>query len=195
MDIANDKAVLRKQMRAIRKAIEPERRAKLEAELETRLLSLSAMRHVKCIAAYCPAGSETRFVTHLDKLFELEQGPTVAFPIVQSQTSMSFYRFEINDDRAILANPTQPVPDIDASRLIEPSQIDLMLVPGIAFNERGHRLGQGGGYYDRYLPLMRGDCMLIGVAFDEQIVDAIPRDANDMSVNYIITPTRLITAY
>ena len=194
MDIANDKVILRKQMRSIRKAISSEERAKLEAELETRLLSLPAIRHVKCIAAYCPAGSETRFVTNLDHLFELEQGPTVAFPIVQSQTDMSFYRFEIDDDRSMLAQPTKIVRDIDADKLIKPSQIDVMFIPGIAFDEHGRRLGQGGGYYDRYLPRVREDCMLIGIAFDEQIVDAVPSDANDASVDYIITPSRLITA-
>lgn len=194
MDIANDKVALRKQMRDIRKAISPEKRAEYEAELESRLLSLSAMRRVKCIAAYCPAGSETRFVTSLDHLFQLAQGPTIAFPIVQSQTSMSFYRFEIDDDRTPLASPTRIVSNIEADRLIEPSQIDVMLIPGIAFDERGYRLGQGGGYYDRYLPLVREDCMLIGVAFDEQIVDAVPKDANDVPVDYVITPTHLITA-
>ena len=194
MDTSKDKARLREQMRTLRKAIAPDKRSTDEAALENRLFSLPALKRVKCIAVYSPIGSELRFASSLDRLFQLEQGPTIAFPIVRSEASMSFYRFEANDDRSILAQPTKRVVDIDSSRHIEPTQIDVMLIPGIAFDEKGHRLGQGGGYYDRYLPYVRKDCMLIGVAFDEQIIDSVPVNSTDMPVNYVITPTRLISA-
>jgi 5-formyltetrahydrofolate cyclo-ligase len=68
-----------------------------------------------------------------------------------------------------------------------PSAVQV-LVPGVAFTRDGHRLGQGGGFYDRSLPRLRASgCTLIGVAFREQIVDEIPVDAHDQMVGQVVT--------
>jgi 5-formyltetrahydrofolate cyclo-ligase len=72
--------------------------------------------------------------------------------------------------------------------------VDLALVPGVAFDEQGCRLGYGGGYYDRLLPLLRPDAVRVAGAFDEQIVEAVPAAAHDLHVDVIVTPTRLIVA-
>jgi 5-formyltetrahydrofolate cyclo-ligase len=69
-------------------------------------------------------------------------------------------------------------------------QLDLILVPGVAFDLRGRRLGRGKGYYDRLLAAMRGQTC--GVAFDEQIVLQVPVEPHDSVVNWILTPTRWI---
>jgi len=74
--------------------------------------------------------------------------------------------------------------------VISGNRLDLILVPGIAFDLRGRRLGRGKGYYDRWLPALRGKTC--GVAFDEQIVDDIPLEPHDVVVNCILTPTRWI---
>jgi 5-formyltetrahydrofolate cyclo-ligase len=71
-------------------------------------------------------------------------------------------------------------------------QIDAVLVPGVAFDESGARLGYGGGYFDRLLPLLRDDCARIGVAFDEQILEEIPAEEHDAFVDVVVTPTRVI---
>ena len=194
MDISTDKAQLRNIMREKRKAIAPESRCAYETALESRLFSLPALRRVKCIATYNPVGSEAHYAMRLDTLFQLEQGPTIAFPIVRSATSMDFFRFETDDDRSMLAYPKELIENFDIDRQIKPEQIDLMLIPGLAFDEQGRRLGQGGGYYDRYLPYVREDCMLIGIAFDEQVVESVPCDSADVRMNYVVTPTRLISA-
>ena len=69
-------------------------------------------------------------------------------------------------------------------------RVDLILVPGLAFDLRGHRLGRGKGYYDQ---LMRGlDGTTCGVAFDQQIVAEIPVEPHDVRVNCVLTPTRWI---
>jgi 5-formyltetrahydrofolate cyclo-ligase len=68
------------------------------------------------------------------------------------------------------------------------NQLDFVLVPGVAFDPHGHRLGRGRGYYDRILAAVRGQTC--GVAFDEQIVDEIPVEPHDVTVNCILTPSR-----
>jgi 5-formyltetrahydrofolate cyclo-ligase len=70
--------------------------------------------------------------------------------------------------------------------------VDAVILPAVAFDEHGMRLGYGGGYYDRLLPLLRGDCARIGVVFDEQILSEIPAEEHDARVDVIITPARLI---
>ena len=84
--------------------------------------------------------------------------------------------------------------DMDSSRYVEPKRIDIMLVPGLAFDKHGNRLGQGGGFYDRYLPYVRQDCLTLGIALDEQVIESVPHGTNDQRVDYIVTPTRVISA-
>jgi 5-formyltetrahydrofolate cyclo-ligase len=70
--------------------------------------------------------------------------------------------------------------------------LDLILVPGVAFDAMGHRLGRGKGYYDRLLATWPG--VTCGVAYDEQIVDEVPVEAHDVKLDCILTPTRIIRA-
>jgi 5-formyltetrahydrofolate cyclo-ligase len=85
----------------------------------------------------------------------------------------------------------EPRPDCPA---IDPADVDFVLIPGVAFDAAGRRLGYGGGYYDRLLPLMRPDVAEVGAAFDEQIVAAVPVAAHDRRVGTVVTPTRTIVA-
>ena len=68
--------------------------------------------------------------------------------------------------------------------------LELVLVPGVAFDARGHRLGRGKGFYDRLLQNFTGK--KIGVAFDEQIVDAVPAGKDDVKMDIILTPDRCV---
>lgn len=194
MNTAEEKAAQRESMRAKRGSIAADVRKNYEAALEDRLLNLPALKHAKCIAVYYPTGSEARFVSNREKLFLFDQRPTIAFPLVRSETNMSFFSFDMSDDWSILETPREIVTNLDPARHVPPENIDLMLVPGIAFDRHGNRLGQGGGFYDRFLPYLSADSMTIGIAFDEQVVDEVPHEATDCRVDYIVTPTRVITA-
>lgn len=81
----------------------------------------------------------------------------------------------------------EPIHDCHEAPL---NRLDLILVPGVAFDLHGHRLGRGKGYYDRLLPAANGTTC--GVAFDEQIVEELPVESHDSDVNCILTPTRWI---
>lgn len=73
---------------------------------------------------------------------------------------------------------------------IPAAELDLILVPGVAFDRRGHRLGRGKGFYDRLL--QRADGVKCGVAFAEQMAEAVPAEAHDVRMNFVVTPTRWI---
>lgn len=72
----------------------------------------------------------------------------------------------------------------------ELTHIDVALIPGIAFDERGHRIGFGGGYFDRLLKKMR--CTTIGLAYEFQIIDKVPTHRYDVPVDFIVTEKRII---
>ena len=70
---------------------------------------------------------------------------------------------------------------------VKPDWPDVIIVPGIAFTRTGQRLGQGGGWYDRFLPGRRADAVTIGIGFAPQIVDTVPTAAHDVELDCIVT--------
>jgi len=77
-------------------------------------------------------------------------------------------------------------------RLISPSILDLVIVPGIAFTQQGHRLGRGGGYYDRFLYKLERHTYSVALAFEMQMIEKIPLEETDIPVDCIITEKRII---
>ena len=69
----------------------------------------------------------------------------------------------------------------------DPEVPDLIVVPGLAFTAAGHRLGQGGGWYDRFLPNINGRAKTVGVCFSEQVVEVLPQESHDVVVHQVIS--------
>ena len=90
-----------------------------------------------------------------------------------------------------IAHPTRAfaAADIDSARfpIVPVEALDMIVVPLVAFDLSGARLGYGGGCYDRYLPTLRPDCQIIGIAFDEQRIDHVPTNAHDLPLPNIIS--------
>ena len=78
-------------------------------------------------------------------------------------------------------------------RLFPPEDIDLIIIPGVAFDLSGNRIGRGFGYYDNFLRKVRSSAKIVALAFEMQIVKKIPNDKNDIPVHKIITENRIIT--
>lgn len=75
----------------------------------------------------------------------------------------------------------------DADRRVDPNKFDVILVPAVGFDHHGNRLGQGKGFYDRFLNHVRSDVVKIGLAFDCQVVESLPLDEHDVPVDMVIT--------
>ena len=73
-----------------------------------------------------------------------------------------------------------------------PGNWDLILVPGMAFDRRGGRLGRGRGYYDRFLSIHR-DILRVGICFDEQLVSSVPSEDHDIRMHALITPSAILS--
>ncbi|EDY19978.1 5-formyltetrahydrofolate cyclo-ligase [Chthoniobacter flavus Ellin428] len=78
------------------------------------------------------------------------------------------------------------------ARVVSPEEIGVIFVPGLAFTKNGHRLGRGGGYYDRYLSSLPASTMKIGICFALQIVDTLPLESHDQELNAVVTEDGLI---
>ncbi|MHC2069563.1 5-formyltetrahydrofolate cyclo-ligase [Bremerella sp. T1] len=77
-------------------------------------------------------------------------------------------------------------------RVVDPQTLDCLVMPGVAFDENGNRIGYGKGYFDRLLADVRPDCRKIGLAFDCQIYPNVPAESHDIPVDLLVTETRTI---
>ena len=80
-------------------------------------------------------------------------------------------------------------------RKVLPTEVDLVLVPGVAFDRSMNRLGYGGGYYDRFFPRTRETCVKAALAFELQLIDKIPVDPYDTVMDYLITERKVYTGF
>lgn len=83
-----------------------------------------------------------------------------------------------------------PEPDPVSSEKVRPEEIDIVLVPLLAFDPKGYRVGYGGGYYDRFLPQTRPDCIKMGLSLFEEVDEIQDVDEYDIPLDACITPTR-----
>jgi 5-formyltetrahydrofolate cyclo-ligase len=120
----------------------------------------------------------------------LAAGKTVALPRFQAATKEYVACRILDASRDIVSGHFGIREPADHCVEIPREVLEWVLVPGVAFDERGHRLGRGKGYYDRLLAPVRGTTC--GVAFNEQLVPEIPVEPHDVMVSCVLTPTRWI---
>ena len=196
-----DKAELRRAMIARRDALDLDVRAAKSAVICARLVELldrsdAAAPHT--VAVYAAMGSEVdpaAFAAAAAK-----RGWRVAYPCMFSATDaaacgqrMCMRAVAAGDASAapFIAHPTRAfaATNIDSSRfpIVPAEALDMVVVPLVAFDRTGARLGYGGGCYDRYLPTVAPECLIVGIAFDEQRVDRVPTDAHDLPLSHIVS--------
>lgn len=196
-----DKAELRRAVIARRDALDLDLRAAKSAVICARLVELldrldAAAPHT--VAIYAAMGSEVdpaAFAAAAAK-----RGWRVAYPCMLSAIDAAAcgqrmcMRAVAADDASaapFIAHPARAfaATDIDSDRfpIVPAEALDMIVVPLVAFDQTGARLGYGGGCYDRYLPMLSPVCQIVGIAFDEQCVDHVPTDAHDLPLPHIIS--------
>lgn len=179
MSISGEKDALRAQLRARLSQSDPAENAACDVRITLQVLSLPAFQAAERIFAYCSVVPEVD--THAILAQARRRGKTVALPVTQPDGQMRFARF---DGALVPGRFGIPEPPRSARTLL-PQPGDLMLVPALAYDRAGRRLGRGGGYYDRFLA--RVDCCTVGLIRAAFLLDALPAEWNDVPVSAVIT--------
>ena len=157
-----------------------------------------AARDVPTVAVFASMRSEVDTRPFVEAAYA--RGWSVCFPCMVRDapgepSRMQFYR--VSHDRleaartAFLDAPMRCLAcvalEVAGYADVAPDELDAVLVPLVAFDDAGNRLGYGGGNYDRLLPLLRDDAVILGIAFDEQRVDEVPCEPHDRQLARVVS--------
>lgn len=151
-----------------------------------KLLSMDCIQQASTIMLYLDFNNEVKTDQLITKLISLRK--TVTSPVT-IKDERKLIPYEIINLKEGINIGTYGIrePNKDISNEIDVKNIDVLIVPAVAYDKNCYRLGYGGGYYDRFIERLRDDAITIGIAFDLQLFDSIPKEEHDAQLNYIIT--------
>jgi len=187
-DLAEIKRRARLAAKARRRSLSEANRERAGLVIADRLLDVVELRRTSVVSGYLPIRSEVDVRPILQRL--RDQGHITVLPCVVESNAPLVFRQWIEGD-TLVAEPFGTLAPDPAAREREP---DLLLVPLLAFDPRGVRLGYGGGFFDRTLEALRKrkSVVAIGVAFGVQEVGEVPADESDQPLDLIVTERRVI---
>ncbi len=181
------KKVLRQQILDVRFRLSPEDRRAKSREIEKRLFSIAEFQSARTVLFYASFRSEVE--THDMVRRALADRKKVVLPRVKGK---ELELFQIKDFDRDVKPGKWDIPEPYGGKQTEPEQVQFIVVPGAAFDQRGNRLGYGAGFYDKLLKAYQG--ATAALAFEFQIVPNVPADPHDVPVQKIVTEKRVIEA-
>ncbi len=192
MSIAEKKDSLRKDVLQKRSRLPFEEIFKISSIIQKRFLGLSELKSARRVALYASFKNEVL----TDAIFEyaLAHGKEVFFPrVVRGKRGLMFLRVRGKKDFTQGSYKIHEPAHDGGLDMAATSLFDgIIIVPGVAFDRNGNRLGYGKGYYDKALDGINKVYLVAALAFDFQIVDRIPAEAHDIKMDKIITESRVI---
>ncbi|QDT66555.1 5-formyltetrahydrofolate cyclo-ligase [Calycomorphotria hydatis] len=189
---------LSQQKAELRKQVLTRRKAQIDSVATSNLIwrkiyGLNEYAEAERILFYVSARSEVRSTTAIEQA--LQAGKEVFVPWCREDGQLAL--FHLQDMGELVAGSygiLEPSADLKANpqRQGAPEALDVVIVPGIAFDTTGGRLGHGKGYYDKLLANVSADCLLIAPAYECQIVDRVPTEPHDVAVDLVVTEKRVI---
>ncbi|MBI4342232.1 MAG: 5-formyltetrahydrofolate cyclo-ligase [Candidatus Omnitrophica bacterium] len=172
-------------VRRLKQQKEDERRRRSEA-IWRKVARLTAFRRARTVCCYVALPYEVQTWRMIEAM--LSRGKRVVVPVTQPRTKR-LWLSEVRDPDAELLPAACGVwePVASAFRPVPTQELDLVLVPGLAFDRRGHRLGHGHGYFDRFLARLPRSIPTVGLAFRCQLFDCLPTAAHDHAVHAVLT--------
>lgn len=184
-DIVSVKQKLREKMMAVRSGLSPGERQKGAKSLSETGLGFLASKAGSAVSAFAAIGEEINPLPLLKHLHA--NGHQLGLPVVVARDQPLVFRQWKPGDPLVKAGFGLRVPDASAEEILP----DILLVPLLAFDARGYRLGYGGGYFDRTLAMLRASrpVLAVGLAFDIQEVDEVPHADYDERLDWVLTPS------
>ncbi|AVX21363.1 MAG: 5-formyltetrahydrofolate cyclo-ligase [Bacillota bacterium] len=184
------KKELRRQVLAARQNLTPEEVGEKSRQIIAALLDLPEIKAAETVMAYMDFRQEVETGPLLQELLRL--GKRVVLPVTDVENKVLLL-YQIQD----LERDIEPgvwgirQPKTILPRLV-PTELDVVIVPGVAFDYRGYRLGYGGGFYDRFLPQTRPDCRWLAPIFELQLVPDVHPEAHDCRMHRLVTEERTL---
>lgn len=174
------KAALRAATLAARRSLRTGERAAASKSIVERLMGLPELRAAKVVLLYAALAEEADIGAAVAPLREREV--RTVFPRVRGEQLELVAASDLRTLQLGYRGIREPI-----GPAIDPSVVDAVLAPGVAFDPHGGRLGQGGGHYDRLLPTLPTTAVRIGVCFACQVVPDVPCDPHDLPVDLVVT--------
>ncbi len=188
--VAERKSLLRKDLLAARSLLTEQERNTSGAALRDLLLDLPEVGMAGTIAAYLSVGTEPQTTALVFALWK--RGNYVLLPVLRDDYDLDWASYEGPDSVAPgpygLLQPTEPVRGVTAI-----ASADFVIVPALAVARDGHRLGRGGGCYDRALARVGQPVLTVALVYDTELLDSVPVGPHDQPVRAVAQPTRGIT--
>jgi 5-formyltetrahydrofolate cyclo-ligase len=183
------KGELRKRMRGLRKALPAAACNERSLKIVERLASLDVIAGARSVALFWPI--ESRHEVDLRSLDgKLRgRGARVAYPAVVDDGRSMIFRFA-SDVGAMVEGPMGVLEPAEGEPVAGPGDVDAIVVPALAIDTRGHRIGYGGGYYDRALLAHAPHAATVAVAYEFQLLAETPDTEGDVTVGWIVTDAR-----
>jgi 5-formyltetrahydrofolate cyclo-ligase len=157
------------------------------AEIQRRFTKSDEFNHADVLACYYPIGSEVRTQEIISTA--LKSNRLVVLPRTEGE-HIKFYQIFLNTD-LVAGRFGIKEPSISSNSFV-PDNIDLLLVPGILFDNSGYRIGYGYGYYDRFIARIKNSAISVGLAYEFQMCEKVPRTYADQKINVLVTEKRML---
>jgi 5-formyltetrahydrofolate cyclo-ligase len=171
--------------RAARQAVPAEDRLRHAEAAAERLLALPEIASAHTVLAYAATPEEIDPAPAVEAL--RARGATIALPRVTGPGRLTLHR--VDPGTMLVPGPFGLLEPPRDSPTVAPGEIDVAIVPGVAFDGACRRIGHGGGFYD-HLNSMMVDAVTVGLAFDEQVLGEVPCEDHDVCVDVLVTPSR-----
>ena len=187
-----EKGLLRKKILFLRRCLSYQEIQKKSNRIRKELFLLPVFRQASRVLFYLSVRDEVQTQEMIKEALRLNK--TVAVPLVKlKERDILPVKLKSYDEEGLFIGPLGILqPKRDLWQTLSPDEIDLVIVPGVAFDERGNRIGFGMGFYDRFLKRTSSRTKTVALAFELQLVPIIPSQPYDVPVDYIITEKRVI---
>jgi 5-formyltetrahydrofolate cyclo-ligase len=185
-ELERDKAALRARMRAIRSSIPPDDRGRLAEAVRDRLFELDPVQTARTILLFYSFGTEIPTQDIAQRL--IGESRRVLLPFLQGPEMAAGELLPGEPLTATTYGPKEP----GGRAPVDPGEVDLAIAPGLAFDRDGHRIGYGGGHYDRYLARLRDDATRVGIAYHVQLLASVPHGPDDEPLDFVVTDRETI---
>ena len=181
------KAALRAKVRSLVAALSPAAKASASASICGRLLASRAWQSATAVLLFAPLEDEPNIWPLVSA--GLAAKKVVALPAFDASTGIYLSRRVLDLNRDVILGKFGIREPLNSCAELDLEEFDLILVPGVAFDRSGRRLGRGRGYYDQWLAMLPSQSKLCGVAFAEQVVEQVPGDTRDVAMGILLTPS------